>query len=399
VHAKLAVFLAILVLASAGTPRCARSGALAFGPALDLEVRQDQLPGAGSTDEGWIARLSPRLSLTRTGVGTTLELTGVRSFDSNQRLSGPTWVGDDAGLRFVAAPAPHSQLTTNAGYVSSRDPLGTHEQGPVTFSESAIASGSARLELWRLEGDYDVRSHTYEMPGHLDGFSQNWGTSLFPFRRPDTQGVLSVRGREVKIEKAQALSTVALTTGMRRTHFEGLASEFEVGAASTRDPVRGTNSWDLAVVAGATVDRAALRQPFDLRFRFMRDVATTGFAEASLPGRRSRLAVRWEQDLGAEGGYFQDPTLSRYLTFEAGDTLMGDYVVTLEGSFGQTRSFFENGPWLTTNRAWASLSRRLFPWLSAAVDYSFVNQDGDSSVPSWVFQRNRVGLRLTMGAQ
>jgi len=39
------------------------------------------------------------------------------------------------------------------------------------------------------------------------------------------------------------------------------------------------------------------------------------------------------------------------------------------------------------------------PWLSAALDYSFVNQDGDSSAPSWEFRRNRVGLRLTVGAQ
>jgi hypothetical protein len=37
--------------------------------------------------------------------------------------------------------------------------------------------------------------------------------------------------------------------------------------------------------------------------------------------------------------------------------------------------------------------------MSAALDYSFINQDGDASVPSWVFRRNRVGLRLTLGAQ
>lgn len=386
-------------LAIAGAPRQAWSGTVSLGPALDLEVRQDELPGTGSEDEGWMARLSPRLALVRTGVGTTLEVIGSRSFDSNRRLAGPAWVGDDAALRFLTTPGPHSAFSANAGYVSSRDPLSSNLTGPLTFSESAIATGGARLELWRLEGEYQVRSHTYESPGHLDGLSRVWEVSAFPFRRPETQAVLSGRGRDVKIAESQALNTTALTFGMRRTHFEGLWSELEVGAAATRDPVRGTNSWDLAVVAGLDADRGVIRLPFDLRVRVFRDVATTGYVEASLPGHRIRLSARGEQTLGAEGGYFGDSTLARYLTFEARDTLMGDYVLTLQSSVGQTRSFYENGPWLDTNRAWASLSRRVLPWMSAALDYSFVNQDGDASVPSWVFQRNRVGLRLTLGAQ
>jgi len=386
-------------LAISGAPRPAWSGPVAFGPGLDLEVRQDQLPGPGTDDQGWIARLSPRLSLVRTGVGSTLELTGVRSYDSNERLAGPAWVGDDAALRFLTTPGPHSAFSANAGYVSSRDPLGSNLMGPLTFSESAIATGGARLELWRLESEVQVRSHTYESPGHLDGLSRVWEVSAFPLRRPETRAVLSGRGREVKIADSQALNTTSLTLGLRRTHFEGLSSELEIGAAATRDPVRGTNSWDPAVVAGIVADRGAIRLPFDLRARAFKDVATTGYVEASLPGRRIRLAARGEQTLGAEGGYFADPTLARYLTFEVRDTLRGDYQLTLQGSFGQTRSFYENGPWLDTNRAWASLSHSVFPWMSAALDYSFVNQDGDASVPSWVFRRNRVGLRLTLGAQ
>ena len=370
-----------------------------MGPALDVEVRKDQLPGEGSGDEGWIARLSPRLTLVRTGPVSTLELSGERSFDSNQRLAGPAWVGDDAALRFVTAPGPHSAFSANAGYVSSRDPLSGSLTGPLTFSESAIATGGARLELWRLESQFQARSHTYESKGQLDGLSRVWEASAFPYRRPETRAVLSGRGRDVKIEGTQALHTTAFTAGLRRTHFEGLSSELELGASSTRDPVRGTNSWDLAFVAGLRADRYAIRLPFDLGFRVFRDVATTGYAEASLPGRRIRLTIRGEQTLGAEGGYFTDPTLARYLTFEARDTLAGEYELTLQGSFGQTRSFYENGPWLHTNRAWASLSRNVLPWLSAALDYSFVNQDGDASVTSWVFRRNRVGLRLTLGAQ
>src|SRR5437870_2508171 len=392
--------LAVLcLLAAAGTPHGAVAGPVSVNPGLDLEVRQDQLPSTNSSDEGWIARLSPRLALARMGVGNSLEIMGVRSFDSNQRVSGPVWVGDEAAMRFIASPAPHSYLSANAGYVSSRDPLENKAAIPVTFSESAISTGGANLELWRLETRYDVRSHTYESPGHLDGLSQNWEATAIPFRRPDTQGTLGARGRDVRIDHGPVLNTTALTAGMRRTHFAGLSSEIEVGAAATRDPVHTTNSWDLAVVAGATAERGALRQPCDLRFRFMRDVATTGFAEASVPARRRRFAVRWEQDLGAEGGRFHDATLSKYLTFEARDTVMSAYVLTVEGSFGQTRSFFQNSSWLRTNRVWASLSRSVLPWLWAALDYSFVNQDGDPSAPSWEFQRNRVGLRLTMGAQ
>ncbi len=389
----------VCALVAAGTPRWAHSGPLALVPGADFEVRQDQLPGAGSADEGWIARFSPRLALTRTGVGTQLQITGTRSFDSNQRLQGPVWVGDDAALRYLASPNPHSSLSANAGYESSRDPLLTNALAPVSYTESAIATGGGGLELWRLEGQYQVRSHTYNTVGHYDGLSQDWEASAFPFRGPDTRGVLGAHGRDVRIDRVPALSTVALTAGMRRTHFEGVSSEIGLGAASTRDRVRGTNAWDLAAVAGLNADRGALRLPFDLHFRLMRDVATTGYAEASLPAARGRLAVRWEQDLGAEGGLFHDPTLSRYLTFEARDTLRGDYVLAIEGSIGQTHSFFGSGSWLDTNRAWASLSKNVTPWMLAALDYSFVNQDGATNAPSWVFQRNRVGVRLTVGAQ
>ena len=393
------VVTAAVACAMCASPRDAFAGMTSIGPGVELEVRQDQLPGEGSQSEGWIARVSPRLSLGRIGPRSTLELTGIRSYDSNERLSGPTWVGDEAALRFLVTSSPYASLSTFAGYVSSRDPLGTKALAPVSFHESAIATGGGRLERWRLEGGYQVRSHTYETPGQFDGLSQMWDAALFPYRRPDMALVVSGRGRDVRVENERALSTVDLTAGMRRTHFAGLSSEFELGAASTRDPIRGTNSWDLAVVAGLTADRGALHLPVDLRLHFVRDVATTGFAEVSLPGRRSRLAARWEQTLGAEGGYFADPTMSKYLTFEARDTLRGGYAVSLEGSLGQTRSYFDDGPWLKTNRLWASLSRGLLPWLSMGIDYSFVNQDGDSSVPSWVFQRNRLGLRLTLGAQ
>jgi hypothetical protein len=289
-------------------------------------------------------------------------------------------------------------FSTFAGYVSSRDPLGTRVVGPVTFTESAIATGGARLELWRLAAGYQVRSHTYESSTQVDGLSQTWEASLFPMRRPDTRLVMSGRGRVVKIENERAMTTVDVTGGWQRTHFEGVSSELELGVAGTRDG-GPTTAYDFAVVAGLSADRGTLRLPVDLRFHFVRDVATTGFAEASLPARRSRLAVRWEQTLGAEGGHFADPTLSHYLTFEARDTLLGGYAFSFEGSLGKTRTFRDAGPWLDTNRLWATVSRSMLPWMTMAIDYSFVNQDGDQSVSSWVFRRNRLGLRLTLGAQ
>src|SRR5580765_1113973 len=82
--------------------------ALTFLPGVDVAVRQDQLPGEASGSEGWIARVSPRLALARIAPSSTLELTGIRSFDSNERLAGPVWVGDEAGLRFQAHPSPYS---------------------------------------------------------------------------------------------------------------------------------------------------------------------------------------------------------------------------------------------------------------------------------------------------
>ena len=137
------------LLLAAGTPRRAFSGPVAFGPGLDLEVRQDQLPGSASSEEGWIARLSPRLTLARTGVGTYLEINGVRSFDSNRGMAGPVWVGDDAAVRFLASPSPNSNLSANAGYVSSRDPLNSVALAPLSFTESAVASGGAvRASGW-----------------------------------------------------------------------------------------------------------------------------------------------------------------------------------------------------------------------------------------------------------
>jgi hypothetical protein len=211
------------------------ASALTFGPGVDFEVRQDQLPGAASGTEGWIARVSPRLSVARITQMSKLEMTGIRSFDSNERLKGPTWAGDEAGLRFDATPGRYTRFSTFGGYVSSRDPLGTHSAGPVTFNQSAIATGGARLELWRLEGAYQVRSHTYESSNAVDGLSHTWEATLFPMRRPDMQLVVSGRGRVVKIENERSMTTVDVTGGWRRTHFEGLSSEFEAGVAKTDD--------------------------------------------------------------------------------------------------------------------------------------------------------------------
>ncbi len=366
---------------------------------MDLELRQDRPADRAAVVDGWVTRLSPRMTVARVGPATTLEISGLRSFDSYTGFAAPVRAGDAAGMRLLATPTLYSTLTANAGYLSTRDPLGSDPRAPVTFSESSISSGGARLELWRLEGEYGVRAHAYESVNASDGISQTWAGAVFPFRRPDTQALVGWRGRDLRIDQSPVLTTSAVTLGMRRTHYPGLSSELEVGAASTRDRVRGTNSWDLALVAGATVNRGTLRLPLDVRFRAMRDVATTGYVEASLPGHRRMLAARWEQTLGAEGGIFGDPTLARYLTFEVRDTLAGQYALTLEGSFGQTRSYFEPDLWLKTRRAWASLSRRVSPWLTAGLDYSYLDQDAASSVPSWVFRRSRVGLRLTVGAQ
>jgi hypothetical protein len=73
-------------------------------------------------------------------------------------------------------------------------------------------------------------------------------------------------------------------------------------------------------------------------------------------------------------------------------------MVRLEGSFGHTRSFFEQERWLRTYRGWASFDRRIAPWLTLGLDVSYVDQDAVESEPSWVFQRSRVGVRLTAGA-
>ena len=388
----------LLGMAALGAPaRVAGAGVLTWGPVLDFEVREDELPGVIAKEHGWVARISPQVSLVRAGTNSTLELSGLRSFDSHREFTGPERAGDAATLRFRTEPSPFSKLETNASYLSTRDPLGHGALGPATFSESAIASGDSRLELWRVAGEYVVRSHTYQSGQSSEGLAQTWELAAFPFRKPDTRGVVGWHGRDLQIDGKPVLTTQGVTVGYRRTHFEGLSSELAVGGASTRDRVRGTNSWDLAVIAGASADRGTVRLPFDVRCRLARDVATTGFVEGSLSGNRRTVAARWEQNLGAEGGLFRDPTLSRYMTVEVRDTL-GRFAVRLEGSLGRTQSQFQSDLWLRTHRAWASLSRRVLPWLAAGVDYSYVNQDATSSVPSWVFRRSRVGLRLTMGA-
>jgi hypothetical protein len=307
-------------------------------------------------------------------------------------------VTDAAAMRLRVAPGPFSALTAHGGFFNSRDPLAHNGSAPVSFSGSTIATGGARLELWRIEGDYAARSHTYDEADESDGSSHLWQAALFPLRSPDTRLVLGGRGREAKVDGAVALSTGALTAGYRRIHYPGLSSTVEMGAAATRDRTRGTTSWDFAMVAGAAVERGVLHVPFNLNFEMVRDIATTGFAEASLSGYRTTVLLRAEQTLGAEGGLFRDPTLARYLTLEVRDTLAGRYMVRLEGSFGHTRSFFEQERWLRTYRGWASFDRRIAPWLTLGLDVSYVDQDAVESEPSWVFQRSRVGVRLTAGA-
>ena len=389
----------ICLTAPTWAPRVTWAGALTLSPVVDVELRSDRPARAGAAASDWVARMTPQLMLAHAGAISTLEMTGSRSFDSRASVAGPVRTGDVAELRFVTSPARHSKLSMDARYLGSRDPLDLDAQGPLAFSESAIASGGARLELWRLESEYRVRAHSYQSPNATDGISQTWDAAMLPVRWPDTEGVVGLHVRDERLNRAPVLASNAVTLGVRRTHLESFLTELEVGAAETREAARGTKSWDLAVIAGASAQRGTLRLPLDVRFRVVRDIATTGFVEASLPGYRRRLSARWERTLGAEGGVFRNPTLARYLTFEVRDTLAGDYMLTLEGSFGSTRSFRESGPWLRTNRAWVDVAHKVLPWLTAGLEYSYVNQDATSEVPSWAFRRSRVGLRLTMGAQ
>ena len=395
-----ALVLGLACTMTAAAPRqAACAGPITVSPAVDLEVRDEQPPVQGLPEGAWIARITPQLALAWVGTTSVLEMRALRGFDAHSEFTGPERVTDAAAGRFRIAPGPFSAFTAHGGYFNSRDPLAHTGNAPVSFSESAIATGGSRLDLWRLEGEYMVRSHTYDDADDSDGLSHEWNAAVFPLRRPDTSLLLGGRGREAKVDGAVALSTGALTAGYRRVHYPGLSSTLELGAAATRDQSHGTTSWDFAMVAGASVARGTLHMPFDLNFELVRDVETTGFAEASLSGYRTVVLLRAEQTLGAEGGLFQEPTVARYLTFEVRDTLGGQYMLSLEGSFGHTRSFFEQERWLRTYRGWASLSRRLTPWLVAGLDYSYVDQDAVESEPSWVFQRSRVGVRLTAGAQ
>lgn len=387
----------LCMLVAAGAPRPA--GAATWSPGLDFELLEDRPGSSGPQTDGWITRMSPRLGLARIGPGTTLELGAQRSFDTHPGLAGPEQAGDAATMRFLGLHSRNTTLAANAGYISSRDPLRGDPYSPVTFSESAVATGAGRLEMWRFEGEYGVRSHTYHSSSQSDGLSHDWSAALFPFRRPDTRLQVGGFGRRLEIDREFALTTNAVTLGMRRDHFPGLSSELQVGAASSRERTGAAASWDVALVAGMRAERGALRLPVDMTFRVVRDLATTGFVEASYPGNQVRFTLRAEQVLGSEGGHFSDPTMARYVTFEVRDTLMGAYALSLEGSLGRTRSYFEPDQWLRTYRAWASLSRRIAPWVAAGLDYSYLNQDAAASEPSWVFRRSRVGLRLTMGAQ
>ena len=392
-------YLLLMAVAFACPLAPAAGAAVTWTPQLDLTMRGERPPGEFTTAGDWIASFAPQLTVAQPDAITWWEILGRRRYDSYARVSGPTPVTDLASLKFSTSPNPNSELGLEASYLSTRDPVALDPEVSLAYSESAIASGIARLDLWRIEGRYDIRARSHESADLSDGLSQTWEAVAFPYRSPDTRGLVGWRGRDLAIDGARVMTTSAVTVGFRRRHFESLWSEFEAGAAETVDRGRGTRRSDLALIAGATAERGTLRLPVDLRFRVARDVATTGFVEASLPASRSELTARWENTLDAEGGIFSAPTLTRIATFGARDTLAGQYAVRLDVSIGRTRDFEGSGPWLRTYRAWASLSREVLPWLTARLDYSFLKQDAAPDASSSAFRRSRVGLTLTMGAR
>ena len=385
-------------LGSIAAPRVAWSGIFTFGPGLDLGLRSEQPPSFSSSTNGWMTGVAPHLTIQREGIGSHLQLDGRRLFEADAPPTGPSRTSDLASLGFATTPNPTSALSVNARYLRSRDPLHFDQGSQVTFTESAMASGEAGLDLWRLAGNYQVRSHTYQAATANDGISQTWDAAIFPFRRPDTRGLIGWYGRDVIMNRARALLTEGATVGMRRVHFPGLESEIQVGAAETRDIAAGTQTWDPAFIVGATVERGVLRLPFDTRFHFTRDATTTGFVEASLPSGRSLLVVRWESELGAEGGVFSDPTRARFLSVEVRDTLAGRFALSIEGSAGRTESWSAPEQWLKSYRGWVSLSREIVPWLTAGFEYSYLRQDGSTELPPSNYRRNRLGFSLTMGS-
>src|SRR5947209_10728531 len=164
----------------------AAGAAVTWTPQLDRTLRGDRPPAEFTTAGDWIASFAPQLTVAQPGTVTRWEILGRRRYDSYARVSGPAPATNLASLEFDTSPNPNSELGLEASYVSTRDPVALEPGVPLAYSESAITSGGAHLDRWRLESRYQVRARSYGSADKNDGLSQTWEAVAFPYRSPDT---------------------------------------------------------------------------------------------------------------------------------------------------------------------------------------------------------------------
>jgi len=338
---------------------------------VTLSTRLDNGTRAGVQGPWWGIAADPELGFARALPTSNWSALLHSSFDSYAAAPQGHPATHLARFDASSAGAVPVGLWLNAFYLRSSDPLPASTSTPFASGQTQTYQGSTGLYAWRGDASYRVDGKTYQNPGLSDGRRDSLSGAVLPLRGPTD--ALEVRGtwRRWTLDQPSDLSAVDATLGWRRQNTEVMRSSVSAGWSESQrqdgEPTTQTFAY------GGTIQGVGrqLKLPFDIRALYFRDFVSTGMVEAwrSRPGLWA--ALRWERTLDVEDGFFSEAALRTFGTLEFSDTLGTSMFVGVDGSIGRARPLSSTVPLVQFRRIGASLSRRLQPFVTARISYTY----------------------------
>lgn len=366
-----------------------------FSPGITLGSRVDERSSSVVNAGQWVGLVAPQLTISRIAPAANWQVSALRSFESYSSSPTPKPATDFDSLRVWSAPISHSVLALDGAYLRSKDLFYLAPGTPLPAGQSELASGSVAATTSIAEATYKIRAANYEASDKADGLTQAWSAAVFPMSNEYSHLLVRWTQKDWWVNHSRALRVGAATAGYHRDHTAEVSSELEIGVAVSKDDQHGTDRRDLAVSAGISGLGRALGLPFDARAQLSRDIATTGTAVLWRSVASGAVEARWERTLDALGGLFDEPTLRDLVGLEVRDTLGGRTVATLKGSYARARLRTGEAFRVEDRNASASLSRELYPWLTARAAYLYSRQTETRGAAPQDSERSRGELTLT----
>ena len=366
---------------------------------VTVGTRVDDSSTETSETEGLSGLLTPFLFWSRRGAGAEIDLEARRRYDSTRETRSFQPAVDLVKLGIARPTGGLSTWSLGGRYHKTSDLVANDPNVVVVPGTTETGTLNAAVALQRAEAAWQMESRSRSAPGAGDGWFQNATATLLPLRTPTTAWLVRGGYENWTIDDSEALRATSVTTGYRREHRPGFATEAEVGVSEVRDFQAGTDDTRATWGVAATGFAGLLGLALDSRLQVAYEVTTTGALDLGRSISGMSLTVHAERALESEGGVFTSPVLKDFAEVAIADTVAGTWTGGFEVSHARTRVYVGEGPEIETSRASLTVGHRLHHWLTAQASLGYFRQAETQGSQVDRYHRGRVEVGLTAAFQ